>query len=302
MKRVIKVGTRHSALAVEQTIIAIEAMKAKTPDLEFELVYKKTIGDRILDKPLLSFGGKGVFVTEFEEALQSGEIDFAVHSAKDMPMELADGLAIVGVPKREDPRDVLIVKRGTVLKGRQGIVVGTSSLRRKVLIERQAEKLWPGTVCLCENLRGNVQTRLGKLDAGEFDAIILAAAGLKRLGLHLTLEYDYLYFDCDAFIPAGGQGILAIEGRLGDPLCEVAQKVNDREALLCLNLERRVLRLLNAGCHEPVGVYSYIEESQIKVSALYQRDGMLRFSKLAGGLGEAEKLARKTADQLLPPG
>lgn len=299
MDKVLKVGTRKSMLAVEQTNIAVGFMKEVAPETEFELVYKLTQGDKILDKPLLSFGGKGVFVTEFEEGLQKGEIDFAVHSAKDLPMELAEGLEICGIPKREDPRDVLITLPGTDLNTCREIVIGTSSLRRKVQIELIGEKLWPGIPVRCENLRGNVQTRLGKLEDGGYDAIILAAAGLKRLGMTDTPDYHFHYFDCEAFIPAGGQGILAIEGRIGDPVCEIARKASDPSASVCLKLEREVLRLLNAGCHEPVGVYAHIEDSIMNLSALYQKDGEIRTISMQMPVSDMEELAEKAVEKLL---
>ena len=139
MKQTVRIGTRKSELAVKQTCLAADRMKEETPGLEVELVLKQTTGDKILDKPLLEFGGKGVFVSEFEEALQKGEIDFAVHSAKDLPMELAEGLEIVGVPKRADVRDVVVTRMDGIVEEKAGrgeaIVVGTSSLRRKIQIE-----------------------------------------------------------------------------------------------------------------------------------------------------------------------
>lgn len=301
MKKIVKVGTRKSPLAVIQTEIAVSLMEAARQDVGFELVYKLTKGDRILDRPLLSFGGKGVFVSEFEEGLQCGEIDFAVHSAKDLPMELGEGLAIVGVPKREDPRDVLICPKGRYSgfgeKGR--VVVGTSSLRRKVQIEEIGKKRWPEVTIVCENLRGNVQTRLSKLDAGEFDAIILAAAGLKRLGLDQGDDYDLTYFDWEELIPAGGQGILVIEGRAGDPVCQLAEGVNDRDALLCLNLERKVLRLLNAGCHEPVGVFARVEGEDVILNVLYPVEGRIKKVKKQAPGSQWEWLAEAAVKELL---
>ncbi len=205
-----------------------EALKRVQPGLLVETVTKVTEGDRILNKPLLEFGGKGVFVTEFEQALLKGEIDFAVHSAKDLPMDLEDGLGIVAVPPREDPRDVLMTPAGTDLSAKKEIVIGTSSLRRRLQIEALGKTLWPGSAVRCEDIRGNIQTRIRKMDEGLYDAIILAAAGLKRMkmvnppadGLEEYFEtngtYDFHYFDCETFIPAGGQGILAVEGRIED--------------------------------------------------------------------------------------
>ena len=183
MNKTIRIGTRKSALAMVQTELVAEALKQVQPGLETRIVTKVTEGDRILNKPLLEFGGKGVFVTEFEQALQNGEIDFAVHSAKDLPMDLEDGLGIVAVPPREDPRDVLMTPAGTDLSVKKEIVIGTSSLRRRLQIETLGKKLWPGAAVRCEDIRGNIQTRIRKMDEGLYDAIILAAAGLKRMKL-----------------------------------------------------------------------------------------------------------------------
>ena len=178
---VIRIGTRKSDLAVIQTKLVADAIEKASPDVRTELVLRQTMGDKILGKPLLEFGGKGVFVSEFEEGLAKGEIDLAVHSAKDMPMDLAEGLAIVAVPEREDPRDVLVTVAGRELSGKKEIVIGTSSPRRQVQIEAIGPKLWPGAAVRCEMLRGNVNTRLRKLEEGGYDGILLAAAGLKRL-------------------------------------------------------------------------------------------------------------------------
>lgn len=298
MSRVIRIGTRKSALAVVQAQMVAEAMKKASPELEFELVKKQTAGDRILDKPLLEFGGKGVFVSEFEQALLDGEIDFAVHSAKDLPMELADGLAIVGVPGREDPRDVLITMKGTILQAGKEISIGTSSLRRRLQIERLGNSLWPGSVITCGNLRGNVQTRLDKLKQGDYDAVILAAAGLKRLGLDQSEKYHFHYFECEAFIPAGGQGILAVEGRAGDPVNEAAYRIHDEAAGSCLMAERKVLHYLEAGCHEPVGVYSAIKDGLLEIRGICQREACSNEVHVIGPLEEMDSLVQAAGTRL----
>lgn len=298
MNRIIRIGTRKSALALAQTEIVAEALKKAQPGIEIELVTKVTEGDRILNKPLLEFGGKGVFVTEFEQALLNGEIDFAVHSAKDLPMDLEDGLGIVSVPPREDPRDVLITMAGTDLREKKEIVIGTSSLRRKLLIEELGRKMWPGTVVRCENLRGNVQTRLGKLETEGYDAIILAAAGLKRLGIENDEKYDYHYFECEEFIPAGGQGIMAVEGRVDDRICELGVRIQDEETKLCLVLERRILRLLEAGCHEPIGVYSRLNEGQLEVFGISRRGEETKRIHMSGSADEIGLLAERAAKGL----
>lgn len=313
MKQTVRIGTRKSELAVKQTCLAADRMKEETPGLEVELVLKQTTGDKILDKPLLEFGGKGVFVSEFEEALQKGEIDFAVHSAKDLPMELAEGLEIVGVPKRADVRDVVVTRMDGIVEEKAGrgeaIVVGTSSLRRKIQIEALGKKLW-GVPAVCENLRGNVQTRLKKLLEGQYDAIILAAAGLKRLEILTEADREtkvqipeknlcFHYLDWDEMIPAGCQGILAVEGRKGDEVNEAARRICDPDTLLSFQVERRILRLLNAGCHEPVGVCSQIKDGNLTVRGIYQKEsGKIVSAFWEGASGDWKEAAKAVADTL----
>lgn len=296
--KTIRIGTRKSALAVVQTKLVAEALNKAGTGLSAELVLKQTEGDRILNRPLLEFGGKGVFVTEFEQALLRGEIDFAVHSAKDLPVELEEGLGIVAVPEREDPRDVLVTPAGSGFSGKKEIVIGTSSLRRKIQIEEIGKTMWPEAVVRCENLRGNVQTRLFKLMEGNFDGIILAAAGLKRLGLQDDGRYDFHYFDCETFIPAGGQGILAVEGRLDSGTEDIVKLLEDGEARMCLTLERKILRLLNAGCHEPIGVYSRLKDGQVEVLGINRRGEEIKRIHLWGKSEELDKLAQEAADGL----
>lgn len=272
MKKTIRIGTRKSDLAVIQAKLVACELERVAPEIRTELVYKMTEGDRIIDKPLLSFGGKGVFVTEFEEALQRGEIDFAVHSAKDLPVDLGEGLTIAGVLIREDARDVLVTLSGRELSGKKTIVTGTSSLRRKAQLKggKIPNLPWDQDALIrCEDLRGNVLTRLKKLEAGEYDCEVLAAAGLKRLGLLDDERYQFTFLDCEQFIPAGGQGILAVEGREGDVLCDLANRITHRESWISLGFERRVLEILKAGCHEPVGVYSRIQGETLCAWGVY---------------------------------
>ncbi|WP_349947159.1 hydroxymethylbilane synthase [Lacrimispora sp. BS-2] len=296
--KTIRIGTRRSALAVAQANIMAEALVRTGAGLSAELVLKQTEGDRILDKPLLEFGGKGVFVTEFEQALLRGEIDFAVHSAKDLPMDLEEGLGIVAVLEREDPRDVLVTPVSSDLSGKREIIIGTSSLRRKIQIEEIGKTMWPEALVRCENLRGNVQTRLSKLMEGSYDGIILAAAGLKRLGLWEDGRYHYHCFDCETFIPAGGQGILAVEGRLDSGLETVARPLEDEEARLCLSLERKILRLLDAGCHEPIGVYSRLKGGEMEILGISRRGEEIKRIHLRGETGELDRLAQLAAQGL----
>ncbi len=295
---IIRIGTRKSALAVAQTQLVADALIRVSPGVTAQMVKKQTEGDRILNKPLLEFGGKGVFVTEFEDALLQGEIDLAVHSAKDLPMDLKEGLGIVAVPEREDPRDVLITLKDSDLNKKDEIIIGTSSLRRRIQIEEIGSSLWKGIPVRCENLRGNVQTRLKRLMEGDFDGIILAAAGLKRLGIQSDPAFHYHYFDCETMIPAGGQGILAVEGRLGMENWPEISAIENKDARLCLTLERKILKLLNAGCHEPVGVYSRIKEGQIEVFGISRKEDQVKKIHLQGKTEELDSLAEQAAKRL----
>ena len=177
LKKTVKVGTRGSKLALAQTELVIDALRERFPEIDFQMVTMSTRGDRDTSRALLEFGGKAVFVEEFEEAILKGDIDIAVHSAKDMPMEIMDGLTIAGTLPRACPQDVLIYKSGRTFDKNDSFVVGTSSLRRQY----QIKDMYPNVVC--KNLRGNVGTRIQKLADGEYDAIVLAAAGLERLGI-----------------------------------------------------------------------------------------------------------------------
>ncbi|SHO47697.1 hydroxymethylbilane synthase [Anaerocolumna xylanovorans] len=291
MKNTVRIGTRKSKLAMVQTNSIIKMLAQIAPELNFEIIPISTLGDEILDKPLIQFGGKGVFVDAFEEALLSGKIDLAVHSAKDMTMQLPEGLGIIGIPKREDPRDVLVTFDKELTDSMKA-VIGTSSLRRQFQIEQyyQAE---------CKNLRGNVPTRLEKLKNGEYDGIILAAAGLKRLGLMEEKQLHYRIFSPEEFVPAAGQGILAVEGRLHDELSEIVAGINDKETAISLKAERRVLERLNAGCHEAIGVYSEVNKDLIRIDAVYKKGDKTLRVKEEAFTGDYLKAADRTADKLL---
>lgn len=273
-----------------QTNIIIEMLKQTDPEMKFEIIPISTVGDEVLDKPLIQFGGKGVFVDAFEEALLEGKIDLAVHSAKDMTMQLPKGLGIIGIPKREDPRDVLITAGQKLDPGKKS-VIGTSSLRRQF----QIEQFYPAE---CKSLRGNVPTRLEKLKKGEYDAIILAAAGLNRLGLKENEQFHYQYFTTEEFVPAAGQGILAVEGRLDDELAGIVGRINDNNTAICLETERGILELLNSGCHEAIGVFSYIIGNMIYINAVYNRGDELLKVKDFAVTEEYVKLAESIADRL----
>lgn len=271
LKNTVKVGTRGSKLALAQTELVIKALKERFPQVDFQMVTMSTRGDRDTSRALLEFGGKAVFVEEFEEAILKGDIDIAVHSAKDMPMEIMEGLTIAGTLPRACPQDVLIYKSGRIFDRNESFVVGTSSLRRQYQIKDMYRN------AVCKNLRGNVGTRIQKLEVGEYDAIILAAAGLERLGIIdgsaecLEVHKDELtfrYLSTESMLPAACQGIIAIETRTFGEAYDMVRAINDTEAYTQLTCERAVLNRLNAGCHEPIGVYSELHGDHMKLSLM----------------------------------
>lgn len=290
MNRVVKVGTRRSDLALAQTNFIIGELKKLDSRFDYEIVEIVTKGDKILDKPLLEFGGKGVFIDEFERGLLLGEIDLAVHSAKDMPMEIPEGLGILGVPKREDPRDVMVSIND--LAKAKDFVIGTGSLRRKL----QVEKLVNGK---CENIRGNVPTRLNSIKGEKFKAVVLAKAGLNRLNLDNLEGLHYHCFSTDEFVPAGGQGILAVEGRIDDEIAEVVKKIDDINTRICLETERNILKTLNASCNEAVGAYAKIDNDNIYVTAIYEINEELVKIHEIGEVDNYKNISIKVAEGLL---
>lgn len=270
-KKTVKVGTRGSKLALAQTELVIKALNERFPQVDFQMVTMSTRGDRDTSRALLEFGGKAVFVEEFEEAILKGDIDIAVHSAKDMPMEIMEGLTISGTLPRACPQDVFIYKSGRSFDRNDSFVVGTSSLRRQY----QIRDMYPNAVC--KNLRGNVGTRIQKLEDGEYDAIILAAAGLERLGIIdgsagcFEVQKDKLtfrYLSIESMLPAACQGIIAIETRTSGEVYDMVRAINDTEVYTQLTCERAVLNRLNAGCHEPIGVYSELHGDHMKLSLM----------------------------------
>lgn len=280
----IKAGTRSSALAIRQTELVILAMQKKNPDVTFEVSFRKTKGDKLLSVPLTEFGGKGAFVEELEREILQGGIDIAVHSAKDMPMELSEGLEIWAVLKRADPRDVLLTKKDH--EGKELKRIGTSSKRR----ELQVKELLGAE---CGLLRGNVPTRIEKLKNDMYDGIILAAAGIDRLGHNADKELNYRYFSVEEMVPAGGQGIIVIEGRRDDKRKELFAAINEEETFWELETERYILKELQAGCHEPVGVFSRIEEEQITIRLLLEQEGRICRGVVKGAVSERFELAKK---------
>lgn len=293
--RTIKIGTRASRLALWQAQFVSTELKKFFPPLEVELVKVHTTGDKILDAPLAKIGGKGLFTKELELQLAAGAIDLAVHSLKDVPTELPAGFRIAAITKRAQPFDAFVSNRFATFDALpQGAVVGTSSLRRAA----QVLALCPDLVI--KNLRGNVETRLRKLDAGDFDAIILAAAGLERLGF--ASRIGELMTE---LIPAAGQGALAIETRAEDEeIFPLVQRLNDAETCAAVAVEREFLTEVGGSCQIPVGVFAEVDGGQIGVRALIaSTDGqrLVKTSEVAP-LAERDGLGKKIAARLLNGG
>lgn len=292
MKKKIRVGSRESTLAMTQTTWVINEIKKKYQNLEFEIVGIKTKGDMVLDTRLDKIGGKGLFIKELENALINKTIDFAVHSLKDIPVCLPDELAITAVSKREDPRDALVTLSGACISELgKGAVIGTSSVRREVQIHLIRPDLEFKT------LRGNVNTRLDKLLKNEYDAVVLAAAGLNRLGLGDKIVQ---YFDMGMMIPAVCQGILAIETRRGEDIDFLLESVHCEEAALQARAERAFMIRLNGGCTTPMAAHAIIEGQMMKIYGMLASEDKSKVCKasLEGSKSDAESLGIKLADTL----
>ena len=254
----IKIGTRKSKLALAQTNMVVNEIKKYFPSINIEVVHFTTKGDKVLNKPLINIGGKGVFVTEIEDALINKEIDLAVHSAKDLPLKLQDNLTVSAVLKRGNYRDTLVTVKGKEIDFSREIIIGTGSNRRKLAFKN----LYPNAAF--KDIRGNVDTRLNKLYNGEYDGIILAMAGLERLDLLSDSRFTFTPFDYKEFVPAPCQGIIAIESRNND-LTEILSKINHKDTYYSFQTERYILNILNADCGMPLGAYSFVENNKINV-------------------------------------
>lgn len=297
MRPIIKIGTRQSALALWQAEYVAKCLRDKYPGLTVELVKMTTKGDRILDAPLSKIGGKGLFTKALETAMLEQRTDIAVHSLKDMPALVPEGLTIACITKRYDAGDAFVSnKYDRFDQLPAGAVVGTSSLRRRAQLLAMRPDL------AIRDLRGNVNSRLAKLDGGEYDALILACAGLKRLGFGGRIKE---VISLENLLPAVGQGALAIEARAEDKeLLELIGFLDHEDTRAAASLERAFLARVEGGCQVPVGVYAQVKEAVIEAEAVIASlDGAKVFrGKITGGLEEAASLGRQLAESLLADG
>ncbi|MBR6756163.1 MAG: hydroxymethylbilane synthase [Peptococcaceae bacterium] len=296
-KKVIKVGSRDSVLAMWQTNFVIEQLKKVTDDYDFEIVSLKTKGDKILDVSLAKIGDKGLFTQELESGLLSGEVAFAVHSLKDMPTELPEGLQMSAVLTRHDPSDALISdKYQSFAELPQGAKVGTSSLRRKAQLLNARPDLD------IHDLRGNLQTRMRKMREENFDAIILAAAGVERLEWHDQIKEKLSFDIC---LPAVSQGVIGIETRSDDEeIIKLVQLINDKETEACVAAERSLLKSLEGGCQIPIGAYAEITTEGIRLQGMVgSLDGktIIR-DEITGAVDAGKELGQQLADRLSQAG
>ncbi len=297
MKNTIKIGTRGSQLALWQANWVKNEIEAHFPKTRVEIIKIKTTGDKIVDRPLAMVGGKGLFVKEIERALLDHDIDIAVHSMKDMPGDLPQGLCIGAIPVREDPRDVLVSRNNQLLMDLpRGSIVGTSSLRRASQIKHARPDL------AISSIRGNLGTRLAKLDNGEFDAIVLAAAGIIRLGMKKRITQ---YLEPETMLPAVGQGALCIETRKNDVnTAPLLATLDNRETRIPVLAERAFLRKLEGSCHIPVACFGIVDDQEILLTGLVaSEDGTQLVKETSRGpVASAEAIGTSLANTLLDRG
>ena len=288
-KRIVRIGSRDSKLAVMQTELMIHAVTKYHPEIQFELVTMKTTGDIILNQTLDKIGGKGLFVKELDIALAEGRIDCCVHSLKDMPMEENPDFPITALPKRGDPRDVLVLPQ---MQHFENITaqIGSSSFRRQI----QLKKLFPS--CHCLPVRGNIITRLQKLDCGEFSSLVLAGAGLQRVGLSERISR---YFSTDEIIPAAGQGILAVQSRKNEDVSFLSC-IHNKESEYAALAERAFVRTLDGGCSSPIAAYAQIHGTELKLTGLYAKEHQWEYiiDSVIGNTDNAVQLGEQLAQTM----
>lgn len=297
MTDTIRIATRQSPLALWQAEYIRDRLLELNEGLKVELVKMVTQGDKILDTPLAKVGGKGLFVKELEVGMLNGDADIAVHSMKDVPVEFPDGLHLAVICEREDPRDAFVSNNfDTFADLPQGATVGTSSLRRQCQVRAHRPDI------KIADLRGNVNTRLKKLDEGNYDAIILASAGLKRLGFHDRIS---AYLETELSLPAIGQGAVGIECRVGDArIHALIDPLNDDHTSICVRAERAMNHRLEGGCQVPIAGYATLDGDTIHMRGLVGRpDGTETVrGEVSGPAADAERLGTELADDLLSRG
>lgn len=293
----IRIATRKSPLALWQAYFVKDALQAAHPGLEVELITMVTKGDIILDTPLAKVGGKGLFVKELEVAMLEGRADLAVHSMKDVPVAFPEGLDLVTICEREDPRDAFVSNNYQSIGDLpEGSVVGTCSLRRQCQIKEARPDL------VIKDLRGNVNTRLAKLDAGDYDAIVLASAGLKRLEMEDRIKS---FIEPEQSLPAVGQGAVGIECRIDDErLIKLLEPLNHKDTSDRVRCERAMNIRLEGGCQVPIGSYSLLDGDQVWLRALVgEPDGSkIVRGEIRGHRDDVEQLGVQLAEQLLDDG
>jgi hydroxymethylbilane synthase len=292
---VLTIGTRASALALTQTGQVCASLRAAHPDLELEVRHISTRGDRITDRPLAELGRNGVFVTEIESALREGTIDLAVHSAKDLPSRLSADMQIGALLRREDPRDVLISRSGTLASLPAGARVGTSSPRRTAQLRAARSDLVP------VDIRGNVDTRLRRLASGDYDALLLAAAGLIRLGRAGEITE---WLEPDVMLPAAGQGALALEVRSGDAATlALVAPLNDRRTAAEVLAERSFLARLGADCAAVAAAFAMVDAADtLTITAMIGSTAGRLFREHATGPAADASIGARVAERLLAAG
>ena len=281
----IRIGSRDSRLAVIQSEMVIDAIRAYDPTAQVELVTMKTTGDLILDRPLSQIGGKGLFVKELDKALLEGRVDFTVHSSKDLPTDIPQELPLVAFSHRADPRDALVLPQGvdTLDPTRP---IGCASLRRTL----QLRKLFPHHQVA--PVRGNVQTRLAKLDRGEYSALVLACAGLDRLGLESRISRR---FPVEEMLPAAGQGILAVQSR-ADVDTSCLSLFHDPVAAVCLTAERAFVGALEGGCSSPVAAHATVDGDTVTLTGFYvDREGESYIESSCAACADAREMGAELA-------
>ena len=287
MPKKIRVGSRESKLAVLQSEIVIDIIKKNHPDYEIELITMKTTGDKILDKTLDKVGGKGLFIKELDQALLKGDVDITVHSLKDVPMIIDERLPLAAFTKRESPYDVLVLPKG-VSEIDFSRPIGSSSMRRGI----QFKKLFPKAQI--KPIRGNVITRLNKLDNGEYSALILAEAGLMRLGLEKRIS---VVFSSQEIVPAAGQGVITIQTRKEDKF-EFLKCVNDIDSEICSKAERAFVRAFDGGCSSPIAAFAELIGDEIELIGFYAERDISEIRKIRGSVKDAESLGEKLAYEI----